>query len=379
MKRRLLLVLALIGLLAGGWALRGYFGRSERPGRALRRRAPLHVQTVRARVKSVPVLIHAVGQVQSEHSVAVRPQVSGVLTRVAFVEGSDVKAGQLLFEIERAPLQAAVAQAKAALARDRASLANARWQAKRLAPLVKLDYVTPQEYESAKTAVIQALAAIAADKAQLQQARIQLGYATIRSPISGRAGAVAVKAGNLVSATGTTPLVTINQISPILVRFTVPQSRLDQIRRYARRGPLVVRLDSGSAGKVADGHLVFIDNTVDASTGTVVLKAEFPNRRRRLWPGQYVPVDLRVTVQRRAVVVPETAVQPGQNGSFVYRVVNGVVKVQPVTVSRQQGADAIIGGGLNGGEAVVAQVPRNLRPGLHVITQPAGGTGAQPQ
>ncbi len=370
MKRRLIPVLGLLALLGGGWLLRGYFAVGQHRGGAFRKRPPLHVQTVRARVASVPVLVRAVGQVEPERSVAIRPQVSGVLTGVEFAEGSDVSPGQVLFRIDPAPLKAAVAQVEATLARDRASLANARWQLRRLAPLVKLDYVTPQEYETARTAVNQARAAIAADRAQLEQARIKLGYATIRSPIRGRAGAVSVKAGNLVSASGATPLVTINQISPIMVRFTVPQSRLDAIRRFARKGPLTVSLDDGAGTGGGDGRLVFIDNAVDASTGTVTLKAEFPNRSRRLWPGQYVPVKLRLTVQRNAVVVPESAVQPGQGGAFVYTVVNGAVAVQPVTIARQQGAEAIVAHGLHGGETVVSRVPRSLREGLHVIAQP---------
>lgn len=371
MTRRLITALLLILLLLAGWQMRGRFGARPDPAQARPKRPALVVQTATAQVKSMPVLIHAVGQVESEHSVAVRPQVSGVLARVAFTEGSDVKAGELLFQIDPAPFKAAVAQAQAALARDRASLANARWQAQRLAPLVKLDYVTPQEYESAKTAVLQARAALAADKAQLEQARIQLGYTQIRSPIDGRAGAVAVKAGNLVDTTGNTPLVTINQIAPIFVRFTVPQSQLDAVRRYAKRGPIPVRFEGRGAHTAQAGRLVFIDNAVDPSTGTVMLKAEFPNRSRTLWPGQYVAVDVQLEVQKDVVVIPEAAVQPGQNGSFVYVVSHDRAAVRPIRVARQQDGQAVVGKGLSVGETVVVQAPRNLRDGLPVTPVPA--------
>jgi len=376
MRRGLLLGVSLALVLIAGWQLRIRLGGHDAPAEARSKRPALTVVTGRAQIRSMPVQIHAVGQVESEHSVAVRPQVSGVLTRVAFAEGSDVKAGQLLFQIDPAPFRAAVAQARAAIARDRASLSNARWQVQRLAPLVKLDYVTPQEYESAKTTEAQARAAIEADKAQLEQAKIQLGYTTIRSPIAGRAGAVSVKAGNLVDASAATLLVTLNQISPILVRFSVPQSQLDTVRRYAKRGPITVRLAGAHAEAPEPGRLVFIDNTVDPSTGTVALKAEFPNRLRQLWPGQYAAVDLQLAVQRGAIVVPETAVQPGQTGPFVYVVKKGRVAVQPIQVTRQQNGDAIVGDGLSGGETVVVQVPRNLREGLPVVAMPASG-GAQ--
>lgn len=371
--RRVLLGVGLVLVLIAGWQLRQRLDGRGGPAEARIKRPALTVVTSRVRILSMPVQIHAVGQVESEHSVAVRAQVSGVLTRVAFAEGSDVKAGQLLFQIDPAPFRAAVAQARAAIARDRASLSNARWQVQRLAPLVKLDYVTPQEYESAKTAEAQARAAIEADKAQLEQAQIQLGYTTIRSPIDGRAGAVSVKAGNLVDASAATPLVTLNQISPILVRFSVPQSQLDTVRRYARRGPIAVRLAGDRSDAPDPGRLVFIDNTVDPSTGTVTLKAEFPNRSRQLWPGQYAAVDLQLAVQKGAIVIPETAVQPGQSGPFVYVVKKGRVAVQSIQVARQQDGDAIVGSGLSGGETVVVQVPRNLREGLPVVAVPVSG------
>lgn len=377
MKRRAASLAVLLLLLGGAWAGRDLLNANARTLIPRRRVRELNVETAVAEVRPMPVLIHAVGQVESEHVVDVRPQVSGMLQSVAFTEGARIKAGQLLFRIDPAPFRAAVAQARAALARDQAALANAVWQVQRLAPLAKLDYVTPQEFESAKTAAKQARDAISADKAALEQARIQLGYTQIRSPITGRAGAVSVKAGNLVQANSSVALVTINQLSPILVRFSVPQSELELVRRYRARGAVPVRLSEKGAMPAATGRLVFIDNAVDPATGTVTLKAEFPNRADRLWPGEYADVDLQLTVQPHAVVIPETAVQPGQNGPFVYLVRDGRARVQPVSVARQVGNLAVVGHGLSGGETVVVEVPRSLRDGARVHPAPVARVHAR--
>lgn len=373
--RRFLLILILMGVLTGIWQ---WYALSvpEKDARAAIQPPPsLVVKTAQARIKAIPVTLGAVGQVESAHSVAVRPQVTGMLDNIAFKDGAYVKAGQLLFEIDPAPFKAMVDEAQATLKKDRANLAHARWQMQRLTPLMRRGYATPQDYQSAKTAVQRAIATIAADEANLQQAEIRLDYTTIRSPITGRAGAVFVKTGNLVEANGAIPLVTINQLSPILIRFTVPQNTLDLVRRYQANGPILVRANAGQDNSRApvEGQLVFIDNMVDPATGTVMLKARFPNHEQRLWPGEYLPVSMVLTVQSDAVVVPETAIQPGQNGTFVYVVKDGAAHVRPVKVARQRNALAVIAKGLKLGEAVVTQVPRNLRDGLAVQTRAVEG------
>ena len=378
MRRRILILAVLALVLFGAWRSHLFSNRSI-PARTTP--PPLTVETVNAEVKAMPVLLHAVGQAESLHSVAVRPQVTGILEQVAFTEGADVSAGQLLFKIDPAPMQAVVAEHEGALARDQATLDNALWQENRLAPLSKRDYVTAQEYENAKAAVKQGQAAIALDQAQLQQAQIQLGYTEIRSPISGRTGAVSVKAGNLVQADAAAPLVVVNQISPILVRFTVPQTQLEEVRHYQALGPVTVRLSADNLDPSADGRLVFIDNAVDPDTGTVALKARFANANGELLPGAYVDVDVQLAVEPHAVVVPQSAVQPGQDGSYVYLVRNDKALVQPVVVARDIGEQTVIAAGLKGGETVVAYPPRTLRDGLtvHAVPVSAAATAAAAQ
>ena len=326
---------------------------------------PLPVDTSVVTIKPMPILLTAVGQVQSEHSVQVRPQVGGVLKQVFFSEGQYVRAGQRLFLIDPAPYQAALASAKAAYL-------TAKAQADREAPLADKDYVSPQEYESAVAAATQA-------GALLQQAQINLAYTDIRSPIDGLSGSLAVKAGNVVTPADTSPLVVINQMRPILVQYNIPQQFLPEVRRYDRRHSIriFVTREDGS-GNLGEGDLVFIDNSINTSTGTVMLRARIPNRNTTLWPGQYVGVSMRLAMQPDAVVVPQTAVQTGQNGNFVYAVVSGKAVIVPVTMDRQVGDAAVISKGLKGGEVVVTRVPRTLRAGLPVIVNSGGPPVAAP-
>lgn len=314
---------------------------------------PLPVDVDTARVQSMPVLIQAVGQVQSEHSVQLRPQVSGLLKDVYFGEGQTVAAGQKLFQIDPAPYQAALASAKAAAE-------NAQANADRLAPLAKRGYVIPQDFENARTAAAQAAAAE-------RQAEITLSYTDIRAPITGRTGSLAVKSGNLVAPTDAVPLVVINQMKPILVQYPIPQQVLEQVRSYQAKHPIdVVITHEDGQGQLDQGQLVFVDNTVNTSTGTVTLKARLPNSREQLWPGQYVGVRMQLALQANAVVIPVSSVQTGQDGNFVYLVVGGKAVTRPVKVDRQVDNLAVIAAGLKGGEQVVTLVPRNLRPDMAV-------------
>lgn len=339
---------ALMGLVA--WRVIS----NARLAEAKRVTPPMPVDTAVAVVKPMPIQLTAMGQVQSEHTVNVQPQVSGVLKKVFFKEGQYVYRGQLLFLIDPAPYQAALASAKAAYL-------TAKAQADREAPLAAKDYIAPQDYESAVATATQA-------KAALQQAQINLSYTRIRSPIDGLTGSLSVKAGNVVSPTTTTPLVTINQMKPILVQFEIPQQSLSEVRHYdGKHSILVIVNNEDGTGNLGEGKLVFIDNTVNTSTGTVMLKAEIPNNNVRLWPGQYVAVTLQLTIQPDALVVPETAVQPGQNGSFVYAIENKRAVIVPVVQDRQIGNDAVISKGLKAGETVVTEVPRTLKNNMPVI------------
>ena len=390
MKRlNMLLVFVAIAAIAGGgyW----YWNTQASPasaadasvkgkGKGKGKGGPITVRATQAVVKPMPVLIEAVGTVEPEHSVQVRAQVSGVLQSVQFKEGDKVKAGQLLFQIDPRTFQAQYNQALAALARDRAQLENARAQQERLQPLLKREYITRQEYDVAVTSAKSLEATVQADQAVAEAARIQVEFSRIRAPISGRTGTLAVKPGNLVPAAGTgTPLVTINTMDPILVAFSIPERQLEEIRRFQNDTLMRIEiLADRNAPPVAEGKLVFVDNTVTPQTGTVLLKTRVPNANEAIWPGQFVNVRVILTVEPEAVVVPEAAVQPGQDGSFVYMIdENSKVRVQPVKIARQLGGDVVIAEGIKGGDRVITEIPQALTPGatVQLAGESKGGKG----
>lgn len=341
---------------------------------------PLLVKATRAIAKPMPILIEAVGTVEPEHSVQVRAQVSGVLQSVFFKEGDKVKAGQQLMQIDPRTYQAQYNQALAALARDKAQLENARAQQERLEPLLKREFITRQEYEVAVTSTKSLEATMKANQAAAEQARIQLDYTRIYAPISGRTGALAVKPGNLVAAGaggGGAPLVTINSTDPVLVSFSIPERQLEDIRRYQNDKEMRIEiLPDRTGAPVAEGKLIFIDNTVTPQTGTVVLKTRVQNTDEVLWPGQFVNVRIVLKIEPDAVVVPEAAVQPGQEGSFVYLVdEENRVQVRLVKVARQIGAEVVIASGIKPGDHVITEIPQALQPGGTVRIAGAEGTG----
>lgn len=350
---------ALAALVA--WRVAGNGGNAKNK----RHGGPLAVDMVAVRQQPMPLSLQAVGQVQSEHSVLIRPQVSGLLQHVYFNEGDTVVKGQRLFRIEPAQYETALIAARAQWKYDLE-------QAQRLAPLAGKEYVTQQEYDNARAVVDQAQAA-------LKQAEINLAYTDIRAPISGRTGSLGVKAGNLVAPGDSTPLVVINQMRPILVQFSIPQQRLDELRRYqAQHSILIFVTREDGSGDLGQGELVFVDNAVNTDTGTVLLKALIGNEHEQLWPGQYVGVRAQFAMQSGAVVIPQTAVQTGQNGNFVYVVEQGRATTRQVHEDRQVGDLAVIASGLKAGETVVTHVPRNLRPGLQVVSA-AANLQAQPR
>lgn len=396
MKR---LTMLLVFLVLGGLAGSGYWywqqsasgavtdqpTRGKGAGKGGRAGGPLIVRVARAEVKPMPVLIEAVGSVEPEQSVQVRAQVNGVLQSVFFKEGDKVKAGQLLMQIDPRTYQAQYNQALAALARDKAQLENARAQQERLEPLLKREFITRQEYEVAVTSTKSLQATMQADQAAAEQARIQLEYTRIHAPITGRTGALAVKPGNLVApggGGGGTPLVTINSTDPILVTFSIPERQLDEIRRYQSEKDMRIQiLPDRNASPVATGRLVFIDNTVTQQTGTVILKTRVENNQEGLWPGQFVNVRIVLTIEPNAIVAPEAAVQPGQDGSFVYLVdEQNKVRVQPVKVSRQIKGDVVIAAGVKPGDQMITEIPQALQPGATVSiagTEAKGGSGKE--
>src|SRR5256712_1084754 len=337
-------VVAALGLVAlPGCSRKGAGGPTRVP-----------VTVARAEQRAVPFEIVATGTVEPRQAAAVQSQVTGVVTRVAFREGDEVAVGDMRFRIDDGPFQMAWDQAQAALARDAAQAQNAALEAQRYAELVKQDYVTKSDYD-AKRATAEALtAALRADSAAVANAQLNLEWATIRAPIAGRTGRLLVREGNLVRANAAEPLVVINQIHPILVRFAVPEQHLAAIQRY-RKNRLSVLVSSSQTDTMAsEGVLTFVDNSVDTASGTVLLKAEFPNRDNALWPGEFLNVRLQLYVDEHALVVPAQAVMTGQQGTYVF-VLNqdGTARSQPVTVERPAGAYAVIAQGVRPGDEVV--------------------------
>ncbi len=383
MKKRLWMLVMFCALGAGAygawwwWQQGGASAVEAKGGKG--KGAPLFVKTTKAVAKPMPVLIEAVGTVEPEHSVQVRAQVSGVLQSVLFKEGDKVKAGQLLFQIDPRTYDASYRQAQAQLARDMAQLENAQVQQDRLAPLLKREFITRQEFDVAVTSTKSLEAIVAAARAQVEQARIQLEFSRIHAPIPGRTGALAIKPGNLVpTAGGGVPLVTINSTDPILVSFSIPERQLEEIRRNQYEKEMRIEiLPDRSGASVAEGKLVFIDNTVTPQTGTVLLKTRVVNKEEVLWPGQFVNVRIVLKIEPEAVVVPEVAVQPGQKGSFVYMVEDGKAKIQPVKVSRQIGGEVVIAEGVKAGDLVLTEIPQAINPGAAVQIAGADSKGGE--
>ncbi|MGH7353787.1 MAG: efflux RND transporter periplasmic adaptor subunit [Candidatus Rokuibacteriota bacterium] len=373
------------------------------------RRPAVPVAVAKVEQKTMPLQIQAIGTVEAYAVVAVRAQVGGELSRVHVKEGQDVKKGELLFTIDPRSLEATLAQAQATLAKDqvavqqaRANLArdqaqsrNAEVQAQRYADLFKRELVAQADYDQFKTnaealaATVQADEAavrsaeqlVRADEATVESAKVQLGYTTIRSPLDGRAGSLMLNQGNIVRATGTndSTLLTINQIRPIYVSFTVPQQQLPAVKRYMAAEKLEVKAVPAGDPRPAKGVVTFVDNTVDVTTGTIRLKATFVNDEGRLWPGQFANVTLILATEPDAIVVPAQAVQSGQQGAFYVFVVkpDSTVDLRPVVVARTQGSETVIAKGLEKGEAVVTDGQPRLTAGAKVEVRGGERQGGQ--
>jgi len=368
-------------VVAGSCAIAAAVAACTRSQAAGGGRVPVTV--ARAERRAVPYTIGALGTVEPISTVAVTSQVSGMLLRVRFHEGDEVTAGQVLFEIDPRPYRAALTAAQASLARDLVQWQNADRDAQRYRELVATNGVTQEDYQQKVTAAAALGAAVRADSAAQETARLNLDYATIHAPIAGRTGSLLIHEGNLVRTTSTEPLVTINQLRPIRMRFAVPAARLPDLQQ-ARGGARDV------FARVADdtlppmrGALSFMDNHVDSTTGTVALKAEFPNRDGRLWPGQYASVSLVLGVQADAIVIPTPAVLTGQQGTYVF-VVNpdGTAVPQNVTVARTSDSIAVIAAGLRPGDQVVTDGQMRLTAGAKVDVkaglQTVGEGGSKP-
>jgi multidrug efflux system membrane fusion protein len=325
--------------------------------------APVTVTTV-ARA-TVPVSLVAIGNVEPIQTVAIKSRIDGEVAAVRVKDGQDVAKGELLFKLDDRYLQAQLKQLEAAEARDRALLANAISLEKRYKDLLSKGFVSEEAYTQARTSREAAEATVAADHAAVETARVQLSYTRLHSPIAGRAGKVMLPVGNNVKANDTAPLVVINQLAPIDVSFSVPDRYLDEIRAFSAKRSLRVRAAAqGAEGLEAVGQLTFIDNAVDAQTGTIRLGATFANADGRLWPGQFVTVRVTLAEQTDVVVIPSQAVQNGPKGQYVYVVKpDSTAELRDVVVERTEGEQAVVAKGLEAGESVVTTGQLRVVPG----------------
>ena len=318
--------------------------------------------------KDMPLEISLIGTTEAYNTVVVRAQITGELTSVNFEQGDDVKAGQVLFTLDRRPLEAALNQAEANLARDSAQADQARVSAQRTQDLADRGLVPREQVDQTRASATALAATVASDRAAVENASVQLQYATIRAPIAGRTGALMVSAGNLVRANDQAPLAIINQVTPTYVSFAISETLLPEFKRYMAKGALRVEaIPPSDEGPAAAGQITFIDNTVDQTTGTIKIKGTFPNLDRRLWPGQFVNVIVRLGTDVGATVVPSIAVQTGPEGQYVFVVTRErTVEMRTITIARTAGAETVIKGGVKPGETVVTDGQLRLVPGSRI-------------
>ncbi len=369
-RRRLLWLIALLVLLlAGGGAwLRHRSMAAEKPAAAPT--PPVVATTVRVQQRDMPITLTGVGTVSALQSVTVRARIDGQLDKVGFVEGQDVKEGQLLAQIDPRTLQAQLAQILAQKAKDQAQLQNARRDLQRYTDLIRQDAATQQTLDTARAQVAQLEAALQSDDAQINFARVQLSYTRITAPISGRVGARLVDPGNIVHAADPNGLVVINQIDPIAVVFTLPEDAFQNINRALRASPqplTVLAYARNGEEMLGQGSLILLNNQIDTSSGTVQLKARFSNAEHKLWPGQYVNARLVLGQRRQALTVPAGVVQRGPNGVYAYVVdADSTARMQPIQVADIQDGVAVIEHGLSAGQRVVLDGQYKLKAGLRV-------------
>jgi membrane fusion protein, multidrug efflux system len=377
--KRALIVIVFLAVLGGAGVAYENFHLAAQPKQTVR--APQAVPVVATQVvrKAVPVKLEAIGTVQPVATVVVKSRIDGQIAKVPIRDGQEVKAGDTLFVLDSRAAEAQARQAEAQLARDRVQFANAKREAERQAQLVSKNYTAAATYDTAQTNAATLEATVRADEAALDNMKVQITYYTITTPIDGHVGAVLLRAGNNVKANDTIVLATVNQLHPIYVAFSLPQSQLPAIRdASAGRELPVTALPPGDGGPAENGKLAFIDNAVDPTTGTITLKGIFDNKSDRLWPGQFVNVSLTLRIEPDALVIPTQAVQVGQNGSYVYVVkADKTAEPRDVTVARAIGGDSVIAKGLAEGEQVVVDGQLRLTKGtlveMRAPTAPAGG------
>jgi multidrug efflux system membrane fusion protein len=333
---------------------------------------PTSVTVATVARQDVPIYLNGLGTVQASNTIAIHTQIDGKLQSVRFVEGQEVHKGDILVQIDPRYYQAALDQVKAKQAEDEAQLVSAQKDLERFQTLVSKSFETQQNLDHQDALVGQLKATIEADKAAIESAQIQLDYTTIPAPIDGRVGLRQIDAGNIVHVTDTTPIVVLTQTKPIGVVFSLPERTLDSIRVAMRLGPLdVVALDQDNQKELGRGSLLLVDNIADATTGTVRLKAAFPNDDERLWPGQFVNVRLLLKTERNALTIPSAAVQRGPQGLYAWLVTREDKTImRPVQVGSTFAGHTIVTNGLSDGDRVVVDGQSKLEPGTRVAVAP---------
>lgn len=336
--------------------------------------APVVVASVEQR--DVPVQVQAIGNVQAYQTVQIKSMVDGQINGILFKEGQDVHKGELLVTLDKRPFQAALDKAIGTLKHDEAQAANSQAQSDRYTALEKAGVISREQAQQYQTQAQADASAVQADKAAVESARVQLQYTDITSPLNARTGALLINNGNLVKANDTNYLVQLNQITPIYAQFAVPETYLSEVRKYAGNRLKVLAYPKGQSNNPSQGVLTFINNGVDPSTGTVMLKATFSNTDRRLWPGEFVDIVLDVSMHKNAILVPTKAVQNGQQGEYVY-----VVTPQDTAETRMiqtQGSyqnSTLVASGLKPGERVVVNGQLQVVPNGKVVIQSSSAAG----
>lgn len=374
-KAWVITIACVAGLVAAGLATRNYWianNASAQAGRPAPRLIPVEVAT--AEKKAIPVRIEAIGNVTPIAAVAVKPRLESVITGVHFQDGASVKQGDLLFTLDGRQLEAEIKRVEAVIAGAEAQLEQATRDVSRYTELVAKNATTQVTLNNAQTQVNMARALAESNKATLENLRVQLDYTRIRAPISGRISQANVKVGNFVRPADTTPLATINQMSPVYVSFMVPQRYLPDVRQALAAETATVEAAIPGDARRAHGSVAMIENTVDQTTGMVTMRASMPNADELLWPGTLVTTELTLR-NEEGVAIPSIAVQVSQAGNFVFVVENGAAKVVPVKITRTVGDSSVVGSGLTGGETVVTDGQLLLSNGTRVQPrQPRAGS-----
>ena len=369
MRRRIILstALAVLGLGGAAVALTHASGRPAKPpATATAPAVPVVADTVKS--GAVPIYLYGIGTVQAYNTVVVRSQIQGELTQIPFVEGQTVHPGDLLAQIDPRPYQAQLDQAMANRDRDQAQLANAEANLQRYLPLLAKGFATPQLVDTQKAQVAQIAAAVKSDEAIIESAQVQLGYTRITAPIDGVTGIRQLDIGNIIHPTDPNGLVVVTQLQPISVIFSLSDQQLRNISREMANGPLKVIADGRTDHQpLGEGTLTLVDNVIDQGTGTIRLKATFPNEDHALWPGQFINIRLLLRTLQQVVTVPSTAIQRGPNGMYVYLIKpDSTVAMQPVSVGQMYDGTSVVERGLQAGDKIVVRGQYRLQPGSRV-------------